>query len=457
MNNDLKRRVAEGPLTKFQLFAVGVCVCLNMLDGFDILAMSFAASGVKTDWHLGNSQLGYLFSAGLVGMGIGSLTIAPWADRFGRRPIVLLSAAIAGLSMVGSAIAPGFVPLLALRVFTGIGIGGTIASVAVLVSEYAPDRWRSVALAIYATGYSIGAALGGVLTALAVQRFGWRSAFAIGGVLSLAVIPVGWRRLPESLDFLLTRRPESALRRVNDLLAAMGQAALRVLPEFETTIPDAQAAHGAIGLLITRTTLLAWFAFFCTMAGFYFIMSWTPRLLTAAGLSADQGLTGGILLSVGGIIGCGLYAWAASRVNARLLLTIALLTTALLISAFGLSMSNLTAALWTALFLGMIANGAMAGLYTVGPTLYPTPVRATGMGSTIGIGRFGAILAPIVSGALLDSGWTPAHLYVWFAIPYVLAALAMVGIKICGSAWDNPPVRTLDQESVNENISRFGH
>jgi MFS family permease len=191
---------------------------------------------------------------------------------------------------------------------------------------------------------------------------------------------------------------------------------------------SASVSTWPLALLITRTTVLAWFVFFCTMAGFYFIMSWTPRLLTAAGLAANQGLTGGIMLNLGGIAGCALYAWAASRASARWLLTVALVATAMLIGAFGLAIGNLNAALWTALLLGMIANGAMAGLYAVGPTLYPTAVRATGMGSTIGIGRLGAILAPILSGALLDRGWTPAHLYGLFAIPYVLAALAMLGI-----------------------------
>jgi MFS family permease len=120
VSNELQRRVTEGPLTPFQLFAIGVCVCLNMVDGFDILAMSFAASGVKTDWHLTDSQLGYLFSAGLVGMGIGSLTVAPWADWLGRRPIVLLSVSIAGFGMVGSATASGFAQLLLLRVLTAL-------------------------------------------------------------------------------------------------------------------------------------------------------------------------------------------------------------------------------------------------------------------------------------------------------------------------------------------------
>jgi MFS family permease len=298
----------------------------------------------------------------------------------------------------------------------------------VIVSEYAPQRWRSVALGLYATGYSIGATIGGILTTLAVDRFGWRSAFAIGGALTLALLPVAWYRLPESLEFLLTRRPPFALERVNALLVSIRQAPVPALPEVALPRAGMQRVRSSLALLITRTTVLAWCVFFCTMAGFYFIVSWTPRLLTAAGLSAKQGLTGGILLNLGGIAGCGLYALAASRLNARLLLTLSLLTTALLIGAFGQSMHHFAAALSTGLLLGTIANAAMAGLYAVGPTLYPTAVRATGMGSAIGIGRFGAILAPIVSGALLDAGWTPGRLYVLFMIPYLIAAFAMLGI-----------------------------
>jgi len=351
------------------------------------------------------------------------LMVAPWADRLGRRPIVLLSVTVASLGMVGSAAAPGFGALLALRILTGIGIGGTIASTAVLVSEYAPDRWRSVALAVYATGYSVGATIGGALTALAIPSFGWRSAFTIGAALSLALLPIAWLRLPESMDFLLTRRPPSALRRVNEVLSALRQAPVSALPD--RPAPEdgiKKRASTALSLLITRTTVLGWFVFFCTMAGFYFIVSWTPRLLTAAGLSGSQGLTGGVLLNFGGVAGCGLYAWAASRVDAHRLLLVTLLATGLLIGAFGLTLHNLTIALWTALLLGMLANAAMAGLYVVGPTLYPTAVRATGMGSAIGIGRLGAILAPVVSGALLDVGWSPAHLYALYGVPFAESA-----------------------------------
>jgi benzoate transport len=398
-----------------------------MLDGFDVLAMSFAASGVKADWHLLDGQLGALLSAGLVGMGLGSLTLGPCADRWGRRSIVLFSVALAGFGMLGSALARDYAELLVLRVLTGIGIGGTIASVAVIVSEYAPDKLRGTALAIYATGYSIGATIGGTLAAYAIPRYGWRAAFVIGGTLSLLMLPLAWRKLPESLDFLLTQRSPSGLRRVNALLKGLGQPPLTVLAEPLTDSNQSRqrSVRAQLRLLMKPSTLLVWIVFFCTMAGFYFILSWTPRLLNAAGLSAGAGLTGGVLLNLGGIAGCGLFALAAARADTHRLLFGALIGSALLIVVFGLVMTRLDVALWTALLLGVIANAAMAGLYAVGPPRYPTAVRTTGMGWAIGIGRFGAILAPLASGALLDRGWLPAQLYFFFGAPFVVAALAI--------------------------------
>jgi benzoate transport len=427
VSQELSRTLAQGPLTRFQLYAIAVCIGLNMLDGFDILAMSFAASGVKAEWHLLDGQLGKLLSAGLLGMAAGSLSLGPCADRWGRRTVVLLAIAIAGCGMLASSAARDFYDLLGLRVVTGFGIGGVIACVAVIVSEYAPDRWRRTALGAYATGYSIGATVGGALAAYAIPRYGWRSAFVIGGTMSLLMLPVAWRKLPESLDFLLTRRPASALARINALLAAMHRPPVASLPEPGT------AAHGGhpslraqLALLMTPSTALVWTVFFCTMAGFYFIVSWTPRLLNQAGLSASQGLTGGVLLNLGGIAGCALYAAAAARADAHRLLLGALVGSALLIGAFSLTLTRLDAALWTALFVGIISNAAMAGLYAVGPPLYPPAVRATGMGWAIGIGRFGSILAPTVSGALGDLGWLPAQLYVLFSVPFAIAAVAML-------------------------------
>jgi benzoate transport len=427
VTDDVRQLVARGPLTSFQLIAIVVCIALNMLDGFDVLAMSFSATGVEAAWNLANSRLGELLSAGLFGMAVGSLTLAPCADAWGRRRVILLCVAIAAAGMLGSVAARDFAELLVLRVLTGVGIGGTIASVAVVVSEYAPDRWRSAALAAYSTGYPIGATVGGWLTTLAIPHYGWRSTFAIGGVLTLGLLLVAWRALPESLEFLATRRPRGALERLNTLLTRMGRPALSTLPESRAS----RLGHGTtpLRLLLTANTLLVWVTFFCTMAAFYFFVSWTPRLLNAAGLSAAQGLTAGVLLNLGGIFGCGGFAVAAARVDAQRLFLGSLLASALLIVAFGLVVNQLQPAMWTACLLGVLSNAAMSGLYAVGPPLYPTVVRATGMGWAIGVGRLGAILAPLTSGRLLDHGWRPGQLYFLFSAPFVLAAIAMLGIR----------------------------
>jgi benzoate transport len=428
VNNSVQQLLAKGPLTGFQLGAMAVCVGLNMLDGFDVLAMAFSASGVKAAWALTDVRLGWLLSAGLIGMAVGSLGLAPLADFLGRRRIILIAAGVAALGMLGSVGARDFGELLVLRAVTGIGIGGTIASAAVVVSEYSSDRWRAAALAAYSTGYPVGATLGGALTALAIPAYGWRAAFAIGGVMSLVMVLIALWGLPESLDFLVTRRPPGALARLNALLARIGKPALAALPE--RAHGGAQGASGAVPLrlLLTGRTLLVWLMFFCTMAAFYFSVSWTPRLLHAAGASAALGLAAGVLFNLGGIAGCGGFALAAARFDAHRLLLGSLLASALLIAAFGIAVHQVNIALWTALILGLITNAAMSGLYAVGPPLYPAAVRATGMGWAVGIGRLGAILAPLVSGALLDAGWAPARLYFLFSAPLVVAALAMLVI-----------------------------
>ncbi|HWZ63976.1 MAG TPA: MFS transporter [Steroidobacteraceae bacterium] len=427
MNDNVQQRLAKGPITGFQLGAIAVCVGLNMLDGFDVLAMAFSASGVKAAWALSDGRLGWLLSAGLIGMAVGALALAPCADFVGRRRIVLIAASVAALGMLSSVWARDFTDLLTLRVVTGIGIGGTIASAAVVVSEYASDRWRTTALAAYSTGYPVGATLGGVLTAHFMPEYGWRSAFAIGGVMSLLMALIALWGLPESLDFLITRRPPGALTRLNALLARMGQRALSALPE----APRAGAGQRVpLELLLTPRTLLVWLLFFCTMAAFYFSVSWTPRLLNAAGASAALGLAAGVLFNLGGIAGCGGFTLAAVRFDAHRLLLGSLIASALLVAAFGVAVHHVGAALWTALLLGLITNAAMSGLYAVGPPLYPAAVRASGMGWAVGIGRLGAILAPIVTGTLLDAGWAPANLYFLFAVPLVVAAIALLGIGL---------------------------
>jgi len=425
---DLRELVARSPMSPHQLLAVLVCVGLNMLDGFDVLVMSFTASGVSAEWKLTGSQLGILLSAGLVGMAAGSLFLAPRADRLGRRTIVMTSVVIVSLGMLLSGFAQSYAHLALLRVFTGIGIGGILASATVLVAEYSSATWRNTASYLYTSGYSLGATFGGTVAAVLIARFGWRSAFLFGAAMSTVMLPVTLWGLPESLDFLVTRRPTNALRKLNALLARMNHAVLDALPETGAGA-TAERARPALAQLFTprlvRATLLNSLAFFFMMGGYYFVYSWTPKLLASSGLSAQQGITGGVLLSVGGIVGTVAFAFIAKGVEVRKLVALCLVVASALMGVFAFSSHDVAIGLITGVALGGMTTSAMAGFYALTPALYDAELRTTGMGWGIGIGRFGAILAPLATGVLVDRGWHAAPLYTLFAATFLVAALAL--------------------------------
>jgi benzoate transport len=427
---DVRQAIDEGAMSRFQVLAIALCVVLNMLDGFDVLVMAFTASEVAREWSLSGAQLGGLLSAGLVGMAAGSLFLAPWADRFGRRSITLLSLAVITCGMFGSALAQGPTQLGALRVFTGIGIGGILASLNVITSEYSSRRWRSTAISLQVTGYPIGATLGGAIGALLITSHGWRSAFLFGAAASLLMIPVVIRHLPESLDFLLARRPPDALGRLNELLRRMGRPEASALPDLPA---EEHADRNPVRRLFSgggaRSTLLIWAAFFLVMFGFYFIASWTPKLLVAAGLSTREGISGGVALNLGGIAGGSLFGYLARHLSLRLLGGLYLGLTAGCMVLFGLLATQLSAAFAIALALGVFLFGSMVALYALTPALYPAAIRTTGMGWAIGIGRLGAILSPVTAGLLVDGGWATAHLYYVFALPFVGALLLVRALR----------------------------
>ncbi|MDF2490601.1 MAG: putative major facilitator superfamily transporter [Pseudomonas sp.] len=434
MNNALKQHLDNDSMGRFQCLAIGICIVLNMIDGFDVLVMAFTAASVSAEWGLSGAQVGLLLSAGLFGMAAGSLFIAPWADRFGRRPLILACLVISGVGMLLSALSQSPLQLALLRGLTGLGIGGILASSNVIASEYASKRWRGLAVSLQSTGYALGATLGGLLAVWLLGHWGWRSVFLFGGIVTVLVIPLVLLWLPESLDFLLMRRPPDALARINRLAAKLGQPALQQLPA--PTLREAGAATGFGQLLapaMRRTTLVIWLLFFLVMFGFYFVMSWTPKLLVAAGLSAQQGITGGVLLSVGGILGAALIGGLSSRWPLSRVLALFMLITAGLLVLFVVSGSSVSGVLALGLLIGLFSNGCVAGLYALSPVVYDASVRATGVGWGIGIGRIGAILSPTVAGVLLDDGWQPLHLYGVFASVFVIAAGCLLLLKPASS------------------------
>ena len=422
MHSEIKERFES-----YQILTITLGLLINMLDGFDILSMSFATNGVKAEWQLNEQALGLLLSAGLVGMAAGSLINGVLADRFGRRRQILVNTAWVGLGMMACAISSSLVMLGLSRFITGLGIGGIIANGAVIVSEYAPTRWRAAILALYATGYSIGATIGGAIVTSLIPNYGWRSAFWLGAGMSFLILPLLWRYLPESIAFLRSQAHTQS-NRLQETLHRLG------LAEFPERLTQGQlgeaSSEGRLSALLSLNTILLWIIFFLTMAGFYFLASWIPRLITLAGLTAKQGLATGVVLNLGGIIGCGGFALLATVIRERRLLFFAQLGSAVTLVMWSIYLSGYTDRLsdvWLwALIVGILSNAAMAGLYAVGPLSYPISVRATGMGAAIGVGRLGAIVAPIVAGGLLDIGWTPDRLLQGCAAIFLIGGLVVL-------------------------------
>jgi benzoate transport len=408
----------------FPLRAILICTVLHMLDGFDVLVMSFVAPAVSETWKLSGSQLGFLFSVWVVGATSGSLLVAPLGDRLGRRPISVLCLSVITLGMLLSAFARNAAELGMLRLVTGIGVGGLVPTLNVITAEYAPARWRGAALGLQATGYPIGATLGGWIAILLITHYGWQAAFLFGGLMSALMLPVVVCCIPESMDFLIARPPGGALERFNALRHRMRLPPIGGLPQ-QCEAPT-RARWGLAWGLPTRSAVPFSLAFFLTMLGISFVQSWTPKLLIDGGLSAEQGLTAGVILNLGGIVGGVLVSCCAARVAMRELAIGFLALGAFSMVVFGMALpSQLVSPLGTALVMGVSLSSAIIGLVALGPSLYPPQVRATGMGLSVGAGRIGAIVAPLIAGALLDAGWQAAHLYYVFAVPTAVALLSV--------------------------------
>ncbi|SLJ96216.1 MFS transporter [Arthrobacter sp. P2b] len=442
---DLRERINNSKMSPYQWAIIGMCVLLNALDGFDVLAMAFTANGVTKEFGLTGSELGVLLSAGLVGMAIGSLCLAPLADIVGRRPMIIASVGAAGAGMLLAATANNMAQLGIWRFLTGLGVGCILACTNVIASEYSSKKRRGLTISIYTAGYGIGATLGGAAAVSLQSQYGWRSVFVFGGICTLSILTLLLFLLPESVDFLVTKRPRNVLDRLNRIARKTGHPEVDALQNARTVV---KAKTNPISDLLTpanrRSTLLLWVAFFTTMFGFYFVNSWTPRLLVTAGMTESQGITGGLMLTLGGIFGSVLYGVLATKWNSKMVLVAFTVLSAVMIVVFISSASVILLALGAGVLVGMLINGCIAGLYTLAPALYPASVRSTGVGWGIGIGRIGAIIAPLITGALLDASWSAVQLYLAVGVVVLISAVAVGMIR------SKKPVTSAPVEELTE-------
>jgi benzoate transport len=437
MSADARTRLREGPMSFFQIMVVVIVTVLNMLDGFDVLAISFTAPLIAKEWGVPPATLGILLSAGLAGMALGSLFISPLADIWGRRAVLVLSTAILSVGMLASAVTSDVWELALCRLLTGIGVGGVLASGNTLLAEYSSDRWRDLSISSMVVGYPAGAIVGGSISAYLITEFGWRSAFIFGGACSTILLPLIFF-LPESLDFLLASKSKDRLARANAVLRRLGYAPMTRLPDITFEEKSTRAVVGVFEGQFLKATLLICLSYFMLMLSFYFVLSWTPKNMVDLGFTMQQGIFGSVLLNAGGILGGLTFGYLAGKSHARKLAPYLFVGLFAAIVAFGALRSGLVPLMTGAFVAGFFLMASMASLYAIVPRIYPASVRNTGTGLAIGFGRLGAVMGPYLGGLLIAAEWQRLAYYSVLALPVLISAVAVRRIPLFGERSQQP-------------------
>ena len=425
---DIHRRIDDQPLVPAQFLLIAVCFLLQMIDGFDVLAMSFAAPALASDWDLSAERLGIVFSAGVLGMTLGAMFLAPLTDRIGRRAMIFRAVVVMGVSMLATAWATSLASMVILRIITGLTIGAMMASLTSLVSEFFPDRMRNMAVGVLLSGYPLGATLGGFLASALIPDYGWQGVFIAGGIMTLAMVPLVLLCIPESLHFLLRRRPAGALEAANGVMRRLQLEPLAKLP-----IAEAEPEPASVRSLLTAerrsATLQLWTSFFLCFGTLYFLLSWIPKLLVDSGLPLEQAIYAGIAFNIGGAVDNLAIGWASTRLGLQKTILYFHVLAALGMVLFAFLPLGLAALLFLTALIGLFQQGGFVGYYMTAARLYPADIRTTGVGWGIGLGRFGAVIAPYLAGLLIGAGLGIPFLFTAFAVPLIIGGYVTFRIK----------------------------
>lgn len=347
-------------------------------------------------FSLNELQMGWMFSAGVLGLLPGAFVGGWLADRIGRKGVLIGAVALFGVFSLATAHAWDLPSLLAARLLTGVGLGAALPNLIALSSEAAGAHLRARAVSLMYCGVPLGSALAAVIN-LAGYNGGWQLLFYVGGVGPLLILPLLFLYLPESSEFRKTSaQAEESISLRRDLF---GQSA----------------------------TWMLWISYFFTLMVVYILINWLPSLLVSQGLSSDQASWVMFALQIGAAAGTLALGGLVERLPAWAMA--ALVYVGILVALAGLGLATDWRAMLLAGFVaGFFATGGQCVLYALTPCFYPVRLRATGVGAAVSVGRLGAMSGPLVAGKVLALGGGSAGVLLASAPGIVVAALMLFGL-----------------------------
>jgi MFS transporter, AAHS family, 4-hydroxybenzoate transporter len=331
-------------------------------------------------------------------MAIGGLGLAPLADRFGRKRMILIAIGLMSLAMYVSSYAQSVLQLSVIRLFVGTGIGTVLACIAAIAARVAPAKHRNFAVGVLQAGYPIGAMITGFVAAWALPIYGWEGVLVATSAISAMFVPVVFLLLPKAMA-----------------AAPAGPA----MPVSATIAGDRK-----------RASMLLWVATICGFMALYFIASWITKLAIEAGLPETKAIIASAIYSFGAFAGTVGFSLAATRYDVRKLCSKLLLLAAVVFLIFGGVSMPLFGVLATAFFMGVTLQGGFNMLYPIAAQVYPDNVRATGIGWAFGIGRIGAFTGPLIGGWALSQNLPLVAVFGIFCLPLAIAAVSARNIAL---------------------------
>ena len=424
-----------------QLLTLFFCFLVVAADGFDVASVGYVAPLLKKAWSLTPGQLGPIFGAGLLGLTMGSFLFGPLADRIGRKRVIVISLILFGAGSLACSFAATPHWLVALRLLTGIGLGGAMPTAITLSSEFSSQRKRAWQVTLMFCGFTLGLAFGGAVAAALIPSFGWQGVFVFGGIVPLCLAPMIWRWIPESLRFMAGKP-----RFNSEALSVMQRLVGKHTPIPDITVEQSAPDNATTNRIITtlfdnyyrRGTLLLWLTFFCTLWVYYQISSWLPIIFTEAGISVTEAATIGAMMPVGGTIGALINGKLMDKYNPFIVLSFSYLVAAISIGCIGLAITDAHLIYVVVFCTGLGLSGAQTGANVLVSGFYTTRARATGVSWALAIGRIGSIVGSMTGGIILAHMASVQTAFIAFAFPTVIAGLAML---VIGSIYQNHSVK----------------
>jgi MFS transporter, AAHS family, 4-hydroxybenzoate transporter len=446
---NVTRLIDDGPLTRFQIGTIVCCALVSALDGIDTQSIGVAAPFIAEGLGIKIADFGPIFSSALLGATVGAATFGPLADRLGRKTLLIVACILFGVFTILTALASSIAMLMTFRVLAGFGLGGATPCFIALTSEYAPARLRATLVTLMWSAFPLGAMLGGLLNSYLITQLGWRAIFYIGGVAPLCLALILFFYLPESIKFLLVRRNDT--KSVARILARFRSPLVRDDSHF--VLDERRLPGTSIGHLFTEGralgTLLLWVPFFMGFGILTVAVLWTPALLRLNGISPANTAFVVAFNGLGGFIGQSTAGRLIERFGILRILFPAFLLGAAATVGLGYGASSVALAATFIGLIGVFMGFGTGGAIALAATIYPTPIRSTGVGWGMAMGRFGQIVGPLIAGILLGAGWTADRIMIVIACGGLIAAVFVVLFRawyvrrdVNGLATEDAPAKT---------------